>query len=386
MTDIKHLLFSLLRASMGLESALPDSLSAKEAETLFALAKTHDLSHLVAFALDQKKISVEEPFGKSLAEKYFAAVYRCEQMKHALKEISSVLEQEKIPYIPLKGSVLRSFYPEEWMRTSCDIDILVHENDLTNAINVLVSKLGYKTDSERNYHDVSLHSPSGIHLELHFNIQENMDNIDRLLSKVWDYTELDAEKGFQYHPINEFFVFHHIAHMSYHFVHGGCGIKPFIDLHIMKSKMSYNDETVIAYCKQCGIEKFYHCIHHITDVWFGDKQHTPISSQIEDYILRGGVYGSLENNVAISQSRHGGKVKSVLSRLFMPYEALKNYYPILEKHKWLMPFMYVRRCLRIFFKGRFKRSLRELQTNHTVSNHQVSIMNDFLEKLGLKNC
>ena len=50
------------------------------------------------------------------------------------------------------------------------------------AINGLVEKCSYKKQ-ERNYHDVPLVSPNNILLELHFNIKENMDNLDKVLIK-----------------------------------------------------------------------------------------------------------------------------------------------------------------------------------------------------------
>ena len=104
----------------------------------------------------------------------------------------------------------------------------------------------------------------------------------------------------------------------------------------------------------------------MVNVWFGGETHSPISQKIEDYILKGGVYGTLENRVLVAQTRQGGKLKYILSRLFMPYGALKNYYPILNKHKWLFPFMHVGRWIRFFIKGSFKRGLKEIKLNQNI--------------------
>ncbi|MBO4954226.1 MAG: nucleotidyltransferase family protein, partial [Clostridia bacterium] len=35
-----------------------------------------------------------------------------------------------IDFMPLKGAVIRQYYPEPWMRTSCDIDIHVKKDRL----------------------------------------------------------------------------------------------------------------------------------------------------------------------------------------------------------------------------------------------------------------
>ena len=71
------------------------------------------------------------------------SVYRNEQIKYAFAQICDTFELSSIPYIPLKGSVIRPYYPKESMRTSCDIDILVKEENHEAAIDVLVQR-GFK--------------------------------------------------------------------------------------------------------------------------------------------------------------------------------------------------------------------------------------------------
>ncbi len=98
---------------------------------LFKLSKRHDLAHLVGDALDKNGLL---PDGTEAKKRFLQernmAVYRYEQIQYEYEQICEVLEKAKIPFIPLKGSVIRQYYPEPWMRTSCDIDILVKENIL----------------------------------------------------------------------------------------------------------------------------------------------------------------------------------------------------------------------------------------------------------------
>lgn len=68
------------------------------------------------------------------------------KINHEYNRICDALESVEISFLPLKGSVLRQYYPEPWMRTSCDIDILVHENDLEKTTEYLVRDLGYIYD------------------------------------------------------------------------------------------------------------------------------------------------------------------------------------------------------------------------------------------------
>lgn len=49
-------------------------------------------------------------------------------------------------------------YPQAWFRTSCDIDILIHQEDVERTIELLV-KNGYEHQSDATTHDYSFITP-----------------------------------------------------------------------------------------------------------------------------------------------------------------------------------------------------------------------------------
>ena len=76
------------------------------------------------------------------------AIYRYEQSRYELNRICKTLNDAQISFVPLKGAVIRNYYSEPWLRTSCDIDVLVREEDLKQAVKVLVSELHYVVDEK----------------------------------------------------------------------------------------------------------------------------------------------------------------------------------------------------------------------------------------------
>ena len=378
-------LFLLLRSALtGEPSRLPkEELTAEAPEALYRLAKKHDVAHLVALALEREGLLPEGKLGEALKSQQMLAIYRTETALFAYDEIKAALEEAEIPFIPLKGAILRDYYPEPWMRTSCDIDILVRKEQLNDAVAALQEK-GYKASGKLNYHDISLYSPSGVHLELHFSIKENMPQIDPMLESVWDYAEGVEGKKYEKRQSAAYFVFHHIAHMSYHFVSGGCGIKPLLDLFVMRQKMPYEEEKARALCAACGLEDFYGTVLSLTEAWLEGKPHTPLSQKAESYILSGGVYGSSENHAVAKQGVAGGKFKYFWGRLFPPLSFLKETYPVLARHKWLYPVMLVRRLFTYLFTGGLRRGKKEWQANQAVSRDEALQMRAFLEQLGIQ--
>ena len=114
------------------------------------------------------------------------------------------------------------------------------------------------------------------------------------------------------------------------------------------------------------------------------KEADEISNRMQSYVLQGGVYGNLDNRVAVQQNKRGGRIGYILSRIFLPYHSLKFTYPILQKHKWLLPFMQVRRWFRLLLKGRLKKSLNELNASNDISQEKQSETAKLLRSLGLQ--
>ena len=239
------------------------------------------------------------------------------------------------------------------------IDILVKEEDVDKAKSLLCEKLGYTIKDENKVHDISLYTPDGVHIELHFNILEHMENVDKVLKKVWDYTAESETSQKSMTP--EYFMFHHIAHMYYHFVNGGCGVRPFVDLYILRENLNFSEKGLKKLCDECNITKFYYTMLELQDIWFGAGKHTKITKIIEEYILTGGVYGSIENKTAIQETEEGNKTGYILKRVFIPYNAMKYRYPVIKKHKFLYPAVVVLRLIEALMPERRKRAIREMQ-------------------------
>ena len=384
---VNGILFSLIRAEIfeeHIEEDVTDQLTPDLLIKLYELSKAHDMVHIAASALQKAGALGNDEISQKFLKAQMIAIFRCERLSYELEQLTQTLEEAGIPFMPLKGSVIRPLYPEAWMRTSCDIDVLVHESDLDAASTALVDKLGYTKD-ERSSHDVQMRSASGAHIELHYDLVEDgvASQASRVLANVWDHTALKEGASCHYLMSNEMFYFYHTAHMAKHFEHGGCGIKPFLDMCVLDRHFVCNAEKLREILSNGGLIKFYEAARSLTNVWFCGAEHTELTLDMHNYVLSGGVYGTLSNRVSAEQSKRGGKLGYALSRIFLSYDIIKFHYPVLQKHKWLLPVMQVRRWIKLIFKGGFKRGVNELKANNDVSKDKAAQMQSFLEKLGL---
>lgn len=326
---------------------------------LFKLSKQHDLAHLVGNALDKNGLLPDNSDAKSrfLKERNMA-IFRYEQIQYEIDQICDVLEQAKIQFIPLKGSVMRQYYPEPWMRTSCDIDVLVHEEDLQKAIDFLKSELNYRYESTGN-HDAHLFSESGVHLELHYKLEPNDEQWNVVLEKIWD--NLVEKNAGRCVLTQEMFYFYHVAHMVVHFKVGGCGVRPFLDLYLLKKHTTYNKTKLDEMLEQGGLIAFNNAVCALSDYWFADGEESPIVLELNDFILNAGMYGDMKNRVSIEKAKKKSKFKILWSRIFLPYSQLKYQYPTLQKCSILYPFYTIKRWFKLLKKENRKRATKELR-------------------------
>ncbi len=377
--------FALLRSAIcgtKLTEEEKNNYSPDMLHDLLKISSKHDIVHLLVFGLKQNELISKE---NSDLEKYIRkAVYRYERLRYEYENLCEALEKAQIPFMPLKGSVIRNYYPEPWMRTSCDIDILVHESDSEKAKSVLVDGYGYIYHGKGS-HDISLFAPTNIHIELHYDLVEDgiANESSNVLKNVWDMAVIRDGYAFLYEMSDEMFYFYHIAHMAKHFENGGCGIRPFIDLLILDSVQNADAKKRDELLGQGNLLKFANAARKLSRIWFLNEQYDIISQQMEDYILRGGVYGSNENRITIHQQKKGGRIKYALSKIFIPYDIIKFHYPVLQKHRWLTPFMEIRRWFKLIFCGHARNALNELKYNQTIPADKADATKKFLENIGL---
>ncbi len=370
MEKLQNLFISVLRSELtetDLDEDIRQQLAPDVIAALQRVSQHHNVAHIVSNALQKLTLEGGADQLEALLQRQMRAVYHLEQMKYAYSQICQVLSREQISFIPLKGSVLRHYYPKEDMRTSCDIDILIPEERLDAAVAALV-QAGYQA-GKQDYHDISLFSPAKVHLELHFSVLEKSEKLDQVLKDAWKYAI--PVKGAEYKFSDEFFAFQMFAHMAYHFLGGGCGVRALMDIWVMKHKMGLTFETGRELLKKAGIYHFAAEISRLSDACFSGGESTESMDQMLSYILSGGVFGNRKNRLAVIKTENTSTGKYVLKRLFLPLSDMKISYPILRKAPVFLPFCWIARWLRMLFDGKTKRALKEIKTAGALTPAEV---------------
>lgn len=397
MEKVLKIFMALLKSEITdvpLKAEQLDLVSSDIIPKLYEISDKHDMTHVIAVALkkagvikkddtfDKDDSSLVNDVSKNFVLGLYYALDRYENMKYEEEQIKALFERESITFVLLKGSSIGKYYHEPWLRISSDIDILVHEKDAEAAKQLLISNLHYKT-RKYNYHDISMYSPQGFHLELHFKILENEKKIDGLLEKVWDYIQ-PIEKGkCQEIMSNEYMMFYLFAHMYYHFLHGGCGIRYFTDVWVLEKNMDYDRVAVEQMYKECGISTFVYYVKKLSKVWFENETHDNITRRMQAYVLAGGVFGDLNSKVMAGKTKTKGKLGYLLQRAFIPYDELKVMNSVLGKHPILYPVYLIKRWCKLFDKATSKKACEEILLNRNINQAEVRELKWLFDELDL---
>lgn len=374
--EAAEFLLSVLREELTGETfPMDEGMSEAVVSKMLTLAKRHDLGHLVADYLLRYPLSEELKSDCKTAKA--SAQYRYFQQTQVLSAVSKTFEKHGIDFIPLKGSVLRGLYPAPWMRSCSDIDILVHEEDISRALELAETEIGMKRGFHGS-HDYMLRYMEKVTVELHFRLLEDdaVNGASRILEDCWDHTTSDSHCK---QMTDEMFYLYHICHMAKHFEYGGCGIRFFMDLWLLDHKTTFDREKRDALLQKAGLLGFAGKAREISEKWFSGTE-TEGTEHIERFIVQSGSFGRMSKNVSIGKHKKGGAFGYVKSRVFVPYDYLCILYPSLKKHRALTPVYEVVRWFRFIKPGSRAHTLAEL--NHLMKDSDTDAIT-VLKDMGL---
>lgn len=380
---INHeVVISIINASLsGVPVALDEDFSIEE---YIRFARTQQIEALLITGLRRSGIILSPEIRKVL---YGAAMISTRQL-YALSRLCDRFTEHGIDHMPIKGSVLKSIYPSNEMRSMGDIDILVRMDQYAH-IRPLMLEEGYEEDHESDHEYVW--TGKGVHVELHKLLFQpsNKDYYD-YFGECWQFARpTDVPYRFEM-SLEDTFIYL-FTHYAKHYRNTGVGIRQALDLYIYRRTYPGIDEAYVVNKMQIlQMERFYHNTMHMLDVWFGDGEHTEASQLIENRLFDSGVFGTQENNlqsVMLRQVKRHGTVKKAklitwLRWIFPTYRSMCERFPILDRFPVLTPFLWIVRCMDVLIHKRYRFHDWAQETSAT-SENSINAYHDMLRKSGL---
>lgn len=306
-------------------------------DNVYIAAKQHLLTAICAFSLEAAGIS-DERFTQEKAK----AMRKVALMDIEMNTLFATFENEGIWYMPLKGTILKDYYPAFGMRQMSDHDILF-DSSRAEDVKRIMEAMGFTTEHfGQGNHDVYFKEPVS-NFEMHRSLFREVFD-EKMYSYYKDVKQRlvkDDDNGFGYHFTDEDYYVYLTAHEYKHYSVGGTGIRSVLDVYVFFKK--FGDTLDMSYiereCEKLGIAEFEKQSRTLALDLFGCKKLTDEDKQMLKYIVYSGTYGTLENSVNNNIKKAGGKFRYVISRIFPPMTLVKEFYPVFYKYKILLPIL-----------------------------------------------
>ena len=298
-----HLVRCALRGEIPRE--MPSDVSL---DGVLALAKMHNLYEMLAYSVPQISPAPDSELLVKLKRLKSAGIAQLIHQDIELEALKACFEKNKIDFLVLKGGVLRPMYPSPDMRSMCDLDILIRQEQLSRASELMLGELGYKAEGVvEGEHDIGFSKPPYINIELHHSITDKHGNREayEYYKDVWSLARKKSDDVCEFELGHEDFYIHHIEHLAKHYRYGGCGVRAFCDIYIflkaLGSTLDY--EYIEKILTKIKLNEFEKHARALAMKWFDDGEGEDMSEQIEEYVLHGGSYGLAEDKQLTTVAR-----------------------------------------------------------------------------------
>lgn len=314
-------------------------------EQLYQAANRHLLTGITAMALEAAGIrdkAFTQAKGKAIRK---VAMFDVERVA-----VLQALEKAGIWYMPLKGSVLKGYYPRIGMRQMADNDIL-YDVSRSSDVRTIMESLGFTTVMyvQNNYNHDHYDKEPVCNFEMHralFAPASGEALFDYYLN-VKDRLVKDEGNAYGYHFTDEDFYIYITAHEYKHYSGSGTGLRSILDTYVFLKRFEdrLDWRYIAGELDKLGIGDFEKENRSLALHLFGGQALTPEDETMLQYIIDSGTYGNRRNYVGNQITKLGGGRKGKLiylkNRVFLPIQSVESGYPFFYRHKALMPVLWV---------------------------------------------
>lgn len=299
---------------------------------------------------------------------------------YELEQVEAAFEKENIDFMPLKGVVLKTIYPNPEMRAMGDADILI-KYEQNEKIERVMEQLGFEFQYESDHELVW--KKNVVFVELHKSVMTTYNkDFYNYYGSGWTFAKKVADCSRHEMSAEDFYVYIFV-HFTKHYRISGIGIKHLLDLWMyVKAHPDLNWKYIMDELEKMKLSIFHYNIEKTLNVWFNGDCGTEATDLITNIIFDSGQYGS--NDVAeINRALQNGKDSTwgirfdkIFKNIFLPYQTMKEKYQILKKVPYILPVMWIVRCFDVLFRSnkdikRYVRKMKKINSKQVQKNKQA---------------
>ena len=326
-------------------------------------------------------ISPTDPSMRELFQSYCKILQISTRQMQQLQRLYAAFEENRIDYLPLKGSRMKYMYPKPELRTMGDADILIRTEQYEAMIPVL-ERIGFTAGQETD-HELVWHA-EGLYLALHKRLIPSYNrDLYPYFGDGWNRAV--KEEGSRYGMRAEDEFIYLFTHFAKHFRDGGIGCRHVADLWVfLRAKADMDEAYIQEELEKLQLLGFYQNVRTLLSVWFEDRPSDEKTEVMTAFIFASGSFGQMESRALSITVRDAGRSPLGLNgRLmylwrtaFPGVDVLKEKYTVLKKTPWMLPLVWlIRPVYKLLFEiedlGNQKKNIMALSRENLDQKEQM---------------
>ena len=366
----------LYLAVCGIKEIVPDEsrVASMNLTDIYRLSCFHNLTALVYIALEP--LHLDHPIMKKWKEQKEKAVLKNILLDMERKKLFAYMDENKIWHVPLKGVIIKEYYPKPGMRQMSDNDILF-DPDYEDFMHEWFVKNQYEVDEYKVSNHNSYHKKPVLNFEMHMALFISGFDVfghgktDALMDYYAHIKErlirLDEDK-YEYKFTDEDFYLYFLVHSYKHYINSGIGVKVLLDCYVILKQIEANIDQVLLEqkLKDLGLYEYDQQLRALTTLIFEhyeDLANFALPKDLQhmyDFFISAGTYGTHENFIENQIHKQGIEEANKAKWTYIKKRLIPDHYyfessdrlKYIYNHKYLMPFFLTYRVFRgVFTKG-----------------------------------
>ncbi len=346
-------MIELISYTVNGEPVRKESAEKLDLDSLLTVSVSQSLSAITAYALE--KAGITDPRFKEKKSKAKRASVLFDMTR---RQISDQLEQRGIWHLPLKGAVIKDFYPAYGLREMSDNDILCDGERMADVREVMEG-LGFSCEEYGHPVRDVYYRDSLLSFEMHRRLFSSEWEIQKDFSDYYDRIKdkliRDDGKKYTCHLSDEDFYLFILSHEYKHYQYGGTGLRSLLDIYVFLQKKgaSLDEKYLREELEKLCLTEFEQLNRSLSQKLFTRQKLSEEEQGQLNYFINSGTYGNVSYLLINQADRalkeddtRSAKLRYLRKRVFISGDYLEANYPFFYRHKYLLPALYIYRPIK----------------------------------------
>lgn len=379
-----HLLECALKTEQPKEA--PEGIDFSE---VLEISKRHDVENLVFVSVDKLKAKPKGELYADWQELYYMDKKRCMFQDMALDELIEAFTKEGIDCMPLKGSVIKNYYPEPDLRSMGDIDFLVAEQNRSRVRDIMHS-LGYRDDLLDDGQVDGFISTKNklVYIEIHYDFSAENHAYHDLFTIDWSKLLPTETEHLLQMSLDDLYFFN-IGHYAKNMHNKGMGLRAIVDEFVLWELFSDEQkQAMLDRFDKTELGEFHKNLIKINDIWFYGREDDGSLDNVQNYLMTRLTYGDEKTKITLQtlfDNQSSSNFKYVIAKLFPAPSTLYRRFAIKHKCFLILPFLWLFRIFLQLFgdKKKWDSAKTQMDTFKTIEQEDIDFERSIRQEFGL---